>query len=223
MKTMLRIIIFVASWFLSAVIILILSAVILEIAGIETEYMPAPVVVIALAGPIAIGIYLVKKFIPKEEKPTTLQTHKKQQLLIVPKYKLQLVGGLNLPEGTTCTTKCYDDKIDFSANGQDFSLSTDKLIDVSVMTTREIQQQYVSSIGGAVAGAVLLGPLGAILGGAAQKKNIRRNQKYLTFTYLSGEETKYIVFDITACSYIGNQIKQKYKYLKSQENMKISL
>lgn len=223
MKTMLRIIIFVASWFLSAVIILITSAIVLEAAGIETEYMPALVVILALAAPIAIGIYLVKKFVPKEEKRTTLQTQKKRQPLIVPKYKLQLVGGLNLPEGTTCSTMCYEDKISFSANGQDFSLLADKLIDVSVMTTKEIQKQYVSSIGGAVAGAMLLGPIGAILGGSAQQKSIRKNNKYLVFTYLSDEETKYVIFDVTSCAYVGNQIKSKYKYLKTKENVKVEL
>lgn len=51
-----------------------------------------------------------------------------------------------------------------------FSLPVEKLIDVSVMTNREIQKQYVSSVGGAVAGAMLFGSVGAILGGSAVSK-----------------------------------------------------
>lgn len=42
-----------------------------------------------------------------------------------------------------------------------------------IKTDKEIQQQYVSSVGGAVGGAVLFGPLGAITGGRAKKKTVK--------------------------------------------------
>ena len=101
-------------------------------------------------------------------------------------------------------------------------METSKLLDVSVMTQTEIQKQYVSSVGGAVAGAVLLGPIGAIIGGRATKKTVNNTSKYLVITYISDEETKYIVFDTTN-SFVGNGIKNKYKYLKKNENIRVEL
>lgn len=92
-----------------------------------------------------------------------------------------------------CKLTCLRSRIIMQANGQEFNLQTDKLIDVSIMTNTEIQKQYVSSAGGAVAGAMLLGPIGAILGGSASKRSIKTNTKYLIFTYLADVQTKYIL------------------------------
>lgn len=137
--------------------------------------------------------------------------------------QLKLVGGLgDLPAGTSCKTLCNSARMKFSASGQDFVLETSKLLDVSVMTQTEIQKQYVSSVGGAVAGAVLLGPIGAIIGGRATKKTINNTSKYLVIAYISDEETKYIVFDTTS-NFFGNSIKNKYKYLKKSENIRVEL
>lgn len=138
--------------------------------------------------------------------------------------KLQLVGGLGeLPEGSNCKVKYNSEKIVFHVSGQEFTLDASKMLDVSIMTSTEIQQQYVSSIGGAVAGALLLGPLGAIIGGSASKKKITNKRKYLIFTYISTDETKYIVFDVTHNLGTGNNIKSTYRYLKKNEKVKIDL
>lgn len=138
--------------------------------------------------------------------------------------KLQLVGGLiDLPEGTICKVVYNTDKIVFTASGQEFTLNASKMIDVSVMTPKEIQTQYVSSVGGAVAGAVLLGPLGAIIGGTASKKQFTTKRKYLIFTYLSDGETKYIVFDVTTRPADGNRIKSTYRFLKKSPKIQVDL
>lgn len=140
------------------------------------------------------------------------------------KAKLQLVGGLmNLPEGSICRAKYNKSQITFSASGQEFSLDAFKMLDASVMTSTEIQKQYVSSVGGAVAGAVLLGPLGAILGGSASKRTVKTKRKYLVFSYLSNEETKYIVFDVTTIPAVGNRIASTYRYLKKNGKVKVEL
>lgn len=137
--------------------------------------------------------------------------------------QLKLIGGLgDLPTGTSCKTLCNSARMKFSASGQDFVLETSKLLDVSVMTQTEIQKQYVSSVGGAVAGAVLLGPIGAIIGGRASKKTVNNTSKYLVIAYVSEGETKYIVFDVTN-NFFGNSVKNKYKYLKKQENIRVEL
>ena len=91
------------------------------------------------------------------------------------------------------------------------------------MTPQEIQTQYVSSVGGAIAGGILLGPIGAALGGSAQKKKTKIVRQYLIFAYQADAEVKYIVFDVTSAPQNGKKISKIYAYLKKNENKQVSL
>ena len=163
-----------------------------------------------------------------ETPPMQISTQKKHRGFVF-RGKLQLVSGLmDLPQGSICKVRYNSYRITFFASGQEFSLDSEKMLDVSVMTPAEIQKQYVSSLGGAVAGSLLmgafgLGPLGAIIGGSASQKTIRLKRKYLVITYVSHEETRYIVFDVTTNPAIGNRIRNTYRYLKKAEAVKVEL
>ena len=137
--------------------------------------------------------------------------------------KLKLVGGLPFPEGTTCKMKYGKEKMLFLSNGQEVSLDASKLVDISVMTNTEIQKQYVSSAGGALAGLVTLGPLGAVMFGGTKQKKLTNKTKYLVITYSSNDEVKYLVFDVTRNLYVGNQIKNFYWDLKRNPAIKSEL
>ena len=140
------------------------------------------------------------------------------------KAQLQLVGGIgSLPTGTSCYVAYNYQRMKFFASGQEFTLDVSKLVDVSVMTQSQVQQQYVSSVGGAVAGAVLFGPIGAIIGGKATKKKVRQSTLYLILTYLSGGTTSYIVFDVTANPYPGYNMQRNFRYLKKNPTIKVEL
>ena len=137
--------------------------------------------------------------------------------------RFPFIGGLNLPEGALCMAIALRSRVVFTAFGQEYSLPADKIISASVMTKRQIQRQYVSSAGGAVAGAMLLGPVGALIGGAAGQRSIRSSTKYLIFTYQDGEEIKYIVFDATGKGSLANRFKRRYKERRQMETVKIDL
>lgn len=109
--------------------------------------------------------------------------------------------GLPVAEGVFCTIQAYADHIDFLSGTTSISLSTDKITDMCIKTESEIQQQYVSSVGGAVGGAVLFGPIGAMIGGRAKKKTSKTLSFYLIITYLKdGADLSYLGFDVTGCS-----------------------
>lgn len=116
--------------------------------------------------------------------------------------------GLNLPANTLCSIFSCKEKYEFIANGTIFSLKKFKVTDVSLKTDTEIQKQIVSSVGGAIGGAVLLGPLGAMLGGRAKTKEIRTTTTCLIFTYKNEDKLDFAAFNVT------NNIIQASKFVK---------
>lgn len=111
--------------------------------------------------------------------------------------KLPHTTGLPLAEGTECSIYYLSDKLIFEGGGTSFTLPLERLNDISITTSEELQKSYVSSIGGAVGGAILFGPLGALIGGRAKEKTSKIITSYLVFTYLKDDEVKYIAFDNT--------------------------
>ena len=107
------------------------------------------------------------------------------------------INGLPIAEGANCSVYSYPDRYDFVSGTMRFSLAKSKVTDMCARTEREIYQQYVSSAGGAVGGALLFGPLGAIIGGRVKKKTDVKTCKYLIITYMTDGEVKYVGFDTT--------------------------
>ena len=68
------------------------------------------------------------------------------------------VSGLDLPEGTRCRLAYEDSCLRVTALDHDFTLAHEKVRTAAILTHKDIRRQYVSSAGGAVAGAMLLGP-----------------------------------------------------------------
>ncbi len=124
----------------------------------------------------------------KEERKKDFQ-NKKQTCV------MKHVNGLPIAENVNCTLTSTDDKFIFTSGTMHFELDKFKITDMCVKTDKEIQQQYVSSVGGAIGGAVLFGPVGAIIGGRAKKKTVKNEvHSYFIITYQS-PDIKYIVFE----------------------------
>ncbi len=111
------------------------------------------------------------------------------------------MSGLPLAEQSLCNVLLCEDKIIIKnvKNDSIYNLSIEKILDVNIKSEEEIQTNYTSSIGGAVGGAVLFGPLGAMIGGRRKKKVDKICHSYLIFTYNNEKENKYdyISFDVT--------------------------
>lgn len=144
---------------------------------------------------VLITIYQVCIYtnpISNEEK--TKREQKKEELNAIKSITLPHFYGLPLVEGSMCNLFLCDNNIVIECKGTTFNLSKDKIIDIAEKSEIEIKKSYVSSVGGAIGGAVLFGPLGAMIGGRAKEKTDKEEREYLIFTYKEKEENKYISF-----------------------------
>ncbi len=146
---------------------------------------------------LSLGLFLILKYPRNSEQCKEIKNNKIKEL----KYTNSHIwaahqAGLPLSQGSQCELEYVDDKFIFKGAGNSFELLFEKITDICVKTDNEIQTQYVSSIGGAVAGAVVFGPLGAIVGGRAKKKSTSYITYYLIFTYKKDDSISYISFEI---------------------------
>lgn len=134
-----------------------------------------------------------------------------QQMGVMYHTTLKHADGLPLPLDVNCEVLAYQNHIQFQANGLDFNLERQRITDISIKTDVEIQSQYVSSVGGAVGGAILFGGLGAIVGGRAKQKQTTTRTHYLIFTYTKDNEVKYISFETPAHDMVSHQFKVDFQ------------
>lgn len=105
--------------------------------------------------------------------------------------------GLPIAENTLTQIFSCPNEYEFLANGNTFKLNKSKITDVTITNDVEIQKNNVSSIGGAIGGAILFGPIGAMIGGRSKEKTSKIVNSYLIFTFLDNNEIKYIAFNCT--------------------------
>ena len=112
------------------------------------------------------------------------------------KYKFTFVSGLPLMHGVLCKVISTYDKIVIESQGTIFELAKEKITSISIEKNITNHTQAVSSTGGAIAGAMAFGVIGAAIGGRTMSKNVKTKKYYIVITYFDNEENvKYIVFD----------------------------
>lgn len=81
-------------------------------------------------------------------------------------------------------------------------LSYEKITNVNAITEKEIIEKDKSIVGRAIVGGVLIGPLGAIIGGMTglNKKQKAEKHYYMVINYKSEEEIKTLSFEIVGAS-----------------------
>ena len=134
------------------------------------------------------------------------------------------VNGLPIAEGQLCEVFSYPDRIEFKAGTTNIKLSRERITDMSIVLDTEIQKQVVSSIGGALAGGVMFGTLGTIIGGRAKSKKVKTTTKYLIITYTNKQGgLAYIGFDTKNNPPSANKLVEEFKKLNISSGIQIEL
>ena len=79
---------------------------------------------------------------------------------------LEHVAGLPISEGKVCACFLMPNAIMVEVNQSQYYIGSGQLTEVSVKTDVEVREAYVSSAGGALAGGMMFGALGAAVGGS---------------------------------------------------------
>lgn len=134
------------------------------------------------------------------------------------------ISGLPIAGGTNVKCCWYDDKIVLYTNGSNFNLPIKSLIDLSIKRNYETKTEYVTSKKKTVAGAILFGTPGAIIGSQPKKKTNTYFTSYIVFTYKSKDEKtiKYIAFNPTTDILMANKMVDYFNSLP-KENISIDL
>lgn len=130
--------------------------------------------------------------------------------------------GLSMPENILCKLHLSSQGLEIEGNGVSFNLPRNRILDITIKSEEEIQKQFVSSAGGAVAGGILFGPLGAMIGGRTKEKKTSKIKTYLIFTYEKDNNPEYIAFDTTGTMKDTKFITYFRKYMQ-KGNMKVDL
>lgn len=134
------------------------------------------------------------------------------------------VDGLPIAENLLCEVFSYPDRIEFKAGNTNIKLSRSKITDMCVKTDTDIQNQVVSSVGGAIAGGFMFGTLGAIIGGRAKTKKIKAVTKYLIITYTNNQgEISYIGFDTRNNPISAEKLVKEFQKLNTSSGVEIEL
>ena len=133
------------------------------------------------------------------------------------------VDGLGLPDGVICQIFTCPDAFVMQRNEMRFRLLYSRIIDATCKTETELQTNYVSSVGGAIGGAYLFGPVGAMIGGRAKKKQDRTVHRYLIFAYDKEGATKFLTFDCTNNVLQAQKVLQAYDANRSRQVRNVDL
>lgn len=148
-------------------------------------------IVIALVPLIALSLYYYRRYKrnkwvnPVKEKPKTQMVAKH-------------MDGLPVPQGAECHVVLINGVLHIWRGEQEYKVAWERVTDVLLRTDEEIRRAYVSDAGGAVAGGMLFGALGALIGGSPTERITKTETKYLIFAYEAVEdgETRFISFEV---------------------------
>lgn len=134
------------------------------------------------------------------------------------------IYGLPIAANMVCEIFSYPDRIEFKSGTINIILQRNKITNMYIKADTKIQERTVSSAGGAIAGAVMFGPMGAYIGGRPKIKRTKNKTQYLIITY-TGEkgESKYINFDISADTFSAPKLVKEFYELNTNPGIQIEL
>lgn len=134
---------------------------------------------------------------------------------------LKMVDGLTIPANTMVQLEANDteEKIYFTIpfiKKEPITLAYKQVTNIEMFTEDQIKEKDKSVIGRALVGGILIGPLGAIIGGisGAGTKKKKKNKLFVVINYVSKDgETNVISFEDTRMYFTNKFIRHMKNHL----------
>ena len=158
----------------------------------------------------------------KETKPVkrAKKRYGKKEFIYFARFKPMI--GPELPPCDLCDVTFLKSRILIEMSGYQLSIASEKLMDVSIITKKEIEMARYSDAGGAIAGGMIAGPIGAIIGGVGVNK-IETKTEILAITYFSHGDIGFVAFDVTKEKLKAREVEKRYAWLKDREKLRIDM
>ena len=195
--------------------------------GIAALFMPGAgdilvIGIVLLSLLLFCSIYLIvlgAKQVYKKKKRKALQ----KKLGAIDSATFTHIAGLPFADGAECNVLLDNEEYIFERTGTLVHLPFAKVQDVACKTKKEIQHNYVSSIGGAIGGAYLFGPIGAMIGGRTKKITNVKTEKFFMVAYEKDGETAYVAFDCQKAGWNGEKFTKAFHNQKSITPQQVTL
>ncbi|ETT55185.1 hypothetical protein BSK66_31300 [Paenibacillus odorifer] len=137
---------------------------------------------------------------------------KNEELGIKATALLHHVEGLPISEKTQCKVAVTRDGISIIGGGTEFNITNSQIRAAEVKTDTEIANIVHSSAAKGIAGGLLFGPIGLVVGSRAKSKEKRTSTYYLIINYTNtAGEVAALMFDEGTTSFASQKIVSKLK------------
>lgn len=108
------------------------------------------------------------------------------------------IAGLSVPAKAFCQIYYLDDRIEVDTPDTEYSISMERVRNISIQREFYEKSKITSSMGGAFVGALIAGPTGAIIGGRPKEKQMVHSASFLVIEYTGADSASaQMVFDAT--------------------------
>lgn len=108
------------------------------------------------------------------------------------------LAGLPIPENVPCLMLYMDDRLLFLWENKTVRLNLTQIQNMAFTFEFQTQDHLTSSIGSAVVGGMLAGPIGAAIGGRTKKRQTTTHKRYLIIEAADGQgQPMRIILDAT--------------------------
>ena len=108
------------------------------------------------------------------------------------------IAGLSVPAKAFCQIYYLDDRIEVDTPDTEYSISMERVRNISIQREFYEKSKITSSMGGAFVGALIAGPTGAIIGGRPKEKQMVHSASFLVIEYTGADgASAQMVFDAT--------------------------
>ncbi|MNB80546.1 hypothetical protein D3C75_273110 [compost metagenome] len=130
---------------------------------------------------------------------------------------LRHVEGLPLAEGTMCIVVLESDKLIITGGGAEYTMEISQLRAIEAKTDVEIAHIVKSSAAKGVAGGLLFGPIGLVVGSRATSKEKRTVTVYAIVNYINSDgDLAVLMFNDLPNTYSASKLVNKVRPLIPQ-------